>query len=88
MKTIHKNELLREAEKEIKTRAGAPFITAQMQRGVICLWAMLEDSGRNVSRRIFIVGTGQDVPSNLGFIGTVQDGLFVWHIFDGGEIRG
>jgi len=40
MKTIHKYELLREAEQEIRTRAGASFITAQMQRGVICLWAM------------------------------------------------
>lgn len=88
MKTVHKYELLRQAEQEIGTRAGASFLSAQMQRGIICVWAIVEDTGRTVSRRIYIVGTGQDVPPHIGFIGTVQDGLFVWHIFDGGEIRG
>lgn len=55
-------------------------------KGDICLWAMVDTSKASERRHIEIIGTGNPVPDDKGldrkFIGTVQQGPFVWHIFE------
>lgn len=55
-------------------------------RGDVCLWAMVDTSKPPERRHIEIIGTGNPVPDDKGlerkFIGTVQQGPFVWHIFE------
>ncbi len=52
----------------------------------VCLWAMSNtDESRKVRRMFRIFGTGRPIdedPANLDYIGTVQTGPFVWHIFE------
>lgn len=54
--------------------------------GDICLWAIGDITNVKVARYIQIIGTGNPVPNDeeydRRFIGTVQQGRFVWHIFE------
>lgn len=64
---------------------GAEIISAQVQHGTLCLWAIVED-GRQKSRRLIeIFGTGHAIPNaDRRFIGTVQMAgvALVWHVFE------
>lgn len=52
----------------------------------VCLWAMSNTlESRKVRRMFRIYGTGRPIgedPANLDYIGTVQTGPFVWHVFE------
>ena len=52
----------------------------------VCLWAMSNtDESRKVRRMIRVYGTGRPIeedPADLDYIGTVQTGPFVWHVFE------
>lgn len=52
----------------------------------VCLWAMSNtDESRKVRRMFRIYGTGRPIkedPADLNYIGTVQVGPFVWHVFE------
>jgi len=60
----------------------AQILSVQMQNGVMCLWALCEGCASK-DRHIGIYGTGQPLTGNPGaYIDTVQDGSFVWHVFE------
>lgn len=62
---------------------GAKVITAQVQRGAVTLWAEVDPDAPRVERRFRIVGTGHPFePIGLSYIGTVQNGLLVWHVYE------
>jgi len=52
----------------------------------VCLWAMTDtDEGRKVRRMFRVYGTGREIKEpleDLDYIGTVQTGPFVWHVFE------
>lgn len=61
-------------------------LTAQVQHGDVCLWAIVEPNAIKEPRKFYIVGTGHEMPERVGrYIGTVQqmDGMLIWHIFEG-----
>ncbi len=64
----------------------ATILSAQAQGSDLVLWASHAPHQPIGQRRINIVGTGHAfIPELAGeFIGTVQQGLFVWHLFDQG----
>lgn len=62
--------------------AGARVLTAQIQAGAITLWVLVDPSRPTESRRFRISGTGWDLPFPSEYIATVQDGPFVWHVFE------
>lgn len=58
------------------------------QEGVVCLWAEV-DTGKGVEerfRRFRVVGTGWEYSDQernaMDYVGTVQIGSFVWHVFE------
>jgi len=62
------------------------ILSVQVQRDTICVWALIDDDTERIVQPIRIVGTGHSIPSMnpLGeYIGTVQQGGFVWHVFKG-----
>lgn len=64
---------------------GAEIIDAQMQGGVPCLWAIVDVGAIQRTREFRIFVTGQRLDESLSrkdHISTVQDGSFVWHIFE------
>lgn len=85
--TIFKYPLALSPLQEVKLPKDAEILSVQDQRGTICLWAAFPgDDEPRVSREIEIVGTGQPVESfervDRKFLGTVQQGDFVWHVFE------
>lgn len=65
---------------------GAEVLTAQVQRNEICLWAIVPPGQPNEERIFEIIGTGNPVVVDIGverrYIATVQQGEFVWHVFE------
>lgn len=80
MKTIYK---YRFAEK-IEMPKGAQIISCQYQYGELYLWVIAGTNNEIETRNFVIYGTGHEIDPNLGLfhIATVQDGPFVWHIFE------
>lgn len=65
--------------------AGARILTVQIQHGTVCAWAVVDPEALLVARKLFIVGTGHPTDLNESdiYLGTVQQGGFVWHVFEG-----
>lgn len=68
--------------------AGAEILTAQIQNGAVCLWAIVDTGLPLVKRTIACFGTGHPFDGeNAPYIGTVVLPPFglVFHLFDCGE---
>lgn len=70
--------------REIEMPEGAEILTAQIQNGVLCLWAIVDTSKPETTRVIEIIGTGHEIQKGeRKYIGTVYpDNGLVWHIFE------
>lgn len=64
----------------------AKILSVQIQSDRITVWALVDVNATAVSRKSFlVVGTGHDIQEpieTLMFLGTVQTGQFVWHVFE------
>ncbi len=82
MKTIYKYTLKPENIQQIELPIDFEILSVQMQEDDICLWAKVSAGISKVKRTICIYGTGVNIKEDdLTHIGTVQDGIYVWHIF-------
>ncbi len=86
MYRIFKYVLDLEDEQTISVAEGAESLSVQLQNGKICVWAAHRDYTKELTepRKFYIVGTGNpfEVRKAKRFIGTVQQGDFVWHVFE------
>lgn len=85
MQVIHSYKLspLKD-EQDLELPLDAKILSAQSLGGGPILWVQqgLEKQPL-VRRRFLLVGTGCDVDdTNLQYLGTVQAGIFVWHVFE------
>lgn len=65
---------------------GAKLRAVQMQGVVPTLWAEVDEAAPKATRVLCFYGTGHNMPADPGaYVGTVQDGPFVWHLYDEGE---
>jgi hypothetical protein len=72
-------------EQNIRMPLGAKILTAQFQGEFLCVWAMCNPGQKEYETRCFrIVGTGANIDATipLKYISTVQNGMFVWHVFE------
>lgn len=84
MRTIWKFPLALTDSQVILVPLGARILCVQVQNGQICLWAEVDSSRDLHMVAIGIAGTGHDVPFELlHYIGTVQTGPMVWHVYAG-----
>ena len=67
---------------DVKMPKGAQVLCVQNQGGDIFLWAKVDPEGERERRKFAIYGTGNPVPANGTYIGTVQQGPFEWHVFE------
>lgn len=82
MITIFKYELKITDEQRIDIPEGAKILSVQMQRDTPCLWAMVNTKNKLERRKIAIIGTGNPCwCPDWDFIGTIQERVFVWHVF-------
>ena len=84
MKTIWKYEIQTTNVQTIDMPTGATILCVQIQDGVPCIWAMVESKhGSLEMRTIVIYETGYQIDRpDLRYIGTYQDDIFVFHVFE------
>lgn len=83
MKKIFKYKLALTAHQILQMPADAEVLSFQLQDKDLCAWALVDPEAYQVPRGFVIVGTGHEVPKRLlKFIGTAQQGPFVWHLFE------
>lgn len=84
MKTIWKFNLQITDFQSIEMPAKAEILSAQIQAGTICVWAMVDPSAKPQKRNFVIFGTGREIENEfeLDFIDSIQMGIFVWHLFE------
>jgi hypothetical protein len=62
---------------------GARILTLQVQYDEPTLWAIVDPDQKLISRRFIVVGTGHEVPPDVGaYVGTWQPRGFVFHLFE------
>lgn len=86
MMTIWKYPLEITDEQTIELPQRSEILSVQMQNGVPTIWALVDPKapGPKVKQKIGIFGTGNPIDGVLfkqAFIGTVQQGSLVWHVF-------
>lgn len=83
MKAIYKYQLEITNFQTVSMRANAKILCAQMQHDVLCLRAECDLDAGMGGRVIDIFGTGHAMDEKeRRFIGTVQDGTLVWHVYE------
>lgn len=85
MKKIYKYQIHDLAMREIELPKGAEILTIQMQDGMPCLWALVDQNQPAEKRPILIIGTGHAILIDIvRYISTFQmlDGRLVWHAFE------
>lgn len=84
-------------EQELEMPMGAAPLTVQMQEDALCLWAIVNPEAPKLNHKVYVFGTGGRLPDidptvthryrhgyiERGYIGSVQDGPYVWHVFWG-----
>ena len=86
MMTIWKYKLTVADTQYIAIPRGGQFLSVQMQGQDLCVWVLFNRAEPRVDRRaVHVIGTGNPIPDGLlrgtAFLGTVQCGAFVWHVF-------
>lgn len=88
MITIYKYQIPIKDKFEIEMHRGAVILSVQVQRGIPCLWAMVDKEMSKGMRKFILLGTGHDSgldsSSRLNYTGTFQlhDETEVYHLFE------
>ena len=85
MKTIWKYKIFPEEKQQISIPEGAKILDVQMQRGVPCVWALVDPDAEHEIRTLVARGTGRPIITRPGeYIGTFQmaGGDLMLHLFD------
>ncbi len=85
MKKIWKYMLILSDHPFISMPKGAIVLSVDVQDGHIQIWALVDPEAPKEPRGFRMAGTGhpvEDAIASMRFIGTVQMGEFVWHIFE------
>jgi hypothetical protein len=82
MKVIYRYRL-HLGEATIETTEGATILSVQMQQGQICVWMECLTGAKYKQRTFTVIGTGHPFDgSTVQYVNTVQDGSFVWHVYE------
>jgi|WetSurSiteA1Bulk_404760.scaffolds.fasta_scaffold00380_7 hypothetical protein len=86
MKTVWKYEIPIDNYFVLILPKGTKPLSVQTQRGVLCLWCLVDLSSLESEERIFrLAGTGHPInDENIAYVGTFQaeDGYFIGHLFE------
>lgn len=83
VRTIHKYVLPFFDRVPLRMPADANVLSVGEQGGRVCLWAEVDTDTYAETRAFCLRGTGNPLDGTEGrFIGTVQIGLFVWHVYE------
>ena len=83
-KSIWKYDLEIDDEQSIDVPEGAKMLTAQIQKGNLCVWAIVDPRSEKKPRKFYVFGTGHHNDfAGKDYLGTVQihEGNLVFHVF-------
>lgn len=90
MLTIYKYKLNKSGINQIQMPMDASVISVGLDpKDDICIWAIVDTEKNMDTRTFFVAGTGWDITeellefSEINYLGTVKQGSFMWHIFEG-----
>ena len=70
----------------VQTQAELGGFLGPLTAEIPCVWALVNtEEGKTVRRMFRVYGTGREIKEpleGLDYIGTVQTGPFVWHVFE------
>ncbi len=85
MTTIYKYPIERLGEQHIVMPGRHKILSAGLDpSGQLCIWVLVDTASAPAKRTVFVVGTGNpwhEMAFGLDFIGTVNQGHFMWHVF-------
>jgi len=81
MRTIWKYPLAH-GYQEVVMPEGATLLHVALQGDQITLWAEVTPEQPTQEVYIHVIGTDHVVLSGADYIGTVQQGRFVWHVYE------
>lgn len=71
------------AEQDIVLPVGATILTFALQGDVPHIWVELNPKTAEISKRYFqIFATGQDIPGDARYIGTIFPNPYVFHLYE------
>jgi len=89
MKTIYKYQLRSVGIQTVAMPKDAVILSCQAQKGIPCVWALVNTQNINTIRafQVTLTGSHADILPTSIHIGTVllEEGNFVVHVFDEGE---
>lgn len=71
---------------QVQMPRDAKILYFAQQDGQLTIWAEVDPEATMEWRALQIVGTGHSVPHEGKYIGSLQDGVFVWHLYDLGVL--
>lgn len=79
---IWKYNLYTNSEPEIPV--GGKVLHVGIQEGAPCLWVLVDPEAEKEHREFMTYGTGHYIRDvhEIDYIGTVDDGAFVWHVYE------
>ncbi|MCY4128801.1 MAG: hypothetical protein OXG15_06110 [Gammaproteobacteria bacterium] len=93
MRSIWKYQLNRENTEQVITmqKGFVPLHVGLDPAGDMCIWGLVDEQAPLCNCRVIVYGTGGltlDSHDTIlsDYVGTVHDGLFVWHVFFGGDV--
>jgi hypothetical protein len=84
-RTIWKYEVEITDEVALQMPAGAEVlrhVEVNERHRSLWVWAIVNPSAHLALRTFFVCGTGNPMPPVGEHVGTVMDGLLVWHVFE------
>lgn len=82
MKTIFKYKIKLQREPQYLVTPGVPnIIRVGDQEGEPHVWCEITPEADPHSTRLYLVGTGWDIPQNTKYLGSADCSGFVWHIY-------
>lgn len=68
----------------LKLPYGARILHAGMQFRDICVWYVCDPASSLTDRTFIVYGTGHEMKEDEYYrhVNTIQDGPFVWHVFE------
>ena len=84
MRTIHKFRFPRpNADLDLPIASTAKPVHVAMQDYGLHMWVELFTDHTVVTpRRFRVYGTGHDIPCDAAYVGTAQDGPYMWHVYE------
>ena len=81
-RTVWKYPLPFNDSEEVALPKGARPLRVGMQQGDLMLWALVDTDADMEPRYFGVRGTGHEVAPGAAYIGSTEDGPFVWHVFE------